>query len=226
VNLKEIRETFREETGRYDLVTSAGSNAGVDKYINSAQKWLDRQLDFEGADAQVTKSLSTASWSTELEGLRAVKSVAVEDPNGDFCYLDRRQFMDVQELLKNSDSSSYGLPRYWSEGRLLPGNRTSGVFKLFTYPAADSAYTLYIEGLFGSTELVSDTDQSFWSALFPMVLVKATFMKAEAFQRNSTGERDLRQSVLDELRGIDHDEVERQLAESDQLKSVWRDILV
>lgn len=225
MNLKEIREAFREDSGRYDLVTANGSDSGVDRFINAAQKWLDRQLDFGGADGLITKSLSTSAWSTEIENLRAAKDVWVENASGDVCPLKKHDAESLYGYVQNGQGVDEAMPRYWANGAFAPGMRTTSSLKLFLYPIPDTSYTLHIDGLFSSAELVSDTDTSFWSVLFPDILIKTVFMKTEAFQRNSTGEADLRRSIVDDLRGLDHDEVEKQIAKVDQIQSSWRDIV-
>lgn len=45
MNLIEIRELFRNTSGRYDLVNDDFSDNGADLFINDAIKWLDSKID-------------------------------------------------------------------------------------------------------------------------------------------------------------------------------------
>lgn len=224
MDLSEIREKFRDLTGRYDLVTPNNTDEGADFYINAGQRWLDRQLDFQGASAETTLSLSTGAYSADVTDLRAVKSVAVGQGGQDFAFLDKREYRPLRAYIENQQNSDQGQPRYYAIGRRAPGGRSVGSEELYFWPPTDGTYTAIVEGLFSSTVLSNNTDESFWSANFPDILIKAAAFRMEAMQRNTQGESDYRQSLQEDLENIDHDEVEEAIAGIDRVNNTWLDI--
>ena len=55
MDLLQARKTFRDLSGRHDLVNEDGSDAGIDFYINEGRKFLDR-LDDSPTAVQSKKS--------------------------------------------------------------------------------------------------------------------------------------------------------------------------
>lgn len=226
MDLSEIREKFRDLSGRYDLVTANGTDEGADFFINAGQRWLDRQLDFQGASAVTTLSLSTDAYSASVNEVRAIKNVGITQDSDDFDFLVKTGYEGLKRHTMVADSSDSDEPRWYAFGRDAPGSRGNFNQEILIWPPTDAQRTLLVEGLFASTELSNDGDESFWSVNFPDILVKATMFKAEAFQRNTSGEQDFRQSLLDDLRGIDHDEVEEMIGDIERVRNSWRDIVV
>src|SRR5690554_3050582 len=95
MNLREIREWVIQQTGRYNLVTSAGTNDfadnGVDKYILAGQRWLDRKFSFGGEEAEIQISAATGDFYFDVAGLRAVRDVLVQNPAEDTATFLARQ---------------------------------------------------------------------------------------------------------------------------------------
>lgn len=231
MTLEEIRKKFRDLTGRTDLVGPQGSDMGADFFINAAQRWLDRKLEFRGGAAELSVALSTGDYSADLgahtstvSGLRAVKSVGVEDSDGDFQFLEREDYKDLKKHTQVASSSDNGTPRSFAIGRLAPANRTESEIRVLFWPPVEGSHTLVVEGLFSSTELQDDSDRSWWSEVHPLILVKAAAFRMEAMQRNTQGESDYRRSLMEDLQGIDHDMVEQDIAGRDQVDNTWRNI--
>jgi len=226
VNLREIREKFVEMTGRYDLVLDASTypDNGANFWINAGQKWLDRQLDFSEAKAELTVSLSTGDFEAEVPGVRAVKSVGVKKDSDTFVYLEKRGYRDLRRYSRVADTSDREVPRYYAIG-LDASTERDGVRELLIWPPADKAYDLEVEGLFATPHLEEDTDTSFWTLEFPEVLIKAAAFRAEPMFRNSTGENDFFRSLQRDVEMIDFDQVEEETTDVDQMKSGWRNIV-
>lgn len=230
MTLAEVREKFVSLSGRYDLVVDATSykDAGADFFVQAGQRWLDREMDFQGSWARITASISAGESKVELDQeIIAIKSVGLRDSSaGDFWYLDRREYQDLQKKLENNTSADRGTPRYWAPAiwRDDLSSTLSNTFSVLVYPESDSSYTLFVEGFYESDPLADEGDESFWSLYHPDILIKAALMKAEPFMRNRSGEQDFKASLLADLRQLDHDVVEQQIAEIDQVDNTWREI--
>lgn len=228
MTLAEVRKKLVTLSGRYDLVEDAidYDDNGADFFIQAGQRWLDRELAFEGELASITISLATSAYAVSLEASRAVKQVGVMDSE-EFDYLQKRSYSDLKKLSAVTSGVDSDRPSYYALGigRSSVSAVTSLADKeLIVWPPADKQYTLVVEGQYQSNPLVQDDSVSFWSEYYPDMLIKAALMKAEPFNRNSTGERDYRQSLLADLLQLDHDVVEEQIAEIDRVDNSWREI--
>lgn len=133
MRLKDFRETFRTVTGRYDLVTSAGADNGLDFFVNAGQRLLDRlvpQLDFMQSRFV---NLTNGDFYVKLTRNRAVQSVWIAD-SSEFCELKKRstQWMrqnyyemfidDVsnQSFGTHTKTNETGTPAYYAIQRIGP----------------------------------------------------------------------------------------------------------
>ena len=73
-------------------------------------------------------------------------------------------------------------------------------------------------GVYFSTPLEHDSDQSFWSDRFPSTLVKAALYQLEQFFRNTEGANDWLLAVQADVRLIEMDLVEE---ESNGINQIW-----
>ena len=85
-------------------------------------------------------------------------------------------------------------------------------------PPPDTTYTLTIWGLFYSPTLsatlaasVWTQTKSFWCEVHPSTLIKAALKELESFYRNTEGTKDYNNSLMDDVRGMDYDDVEGDL---------------
>lgn len=85
-------------------------------------------------------------------------------------------------------------------------------------PPADATYTMTIIGLFESTELVNDTDHSYWTENHPNLLAQAAMRELEIAYRNAEGERSATQAIQREIFNIDKDLAEEESAEINQME--------
>lgn len=215
--LEEVREAFLEATGRYDL--SEGRKPDADFFINAGKRWLDRRLDFQGNAAEILLSISQGDVGLEIEDHRAVKEVGVRDERWNF--LEKKMWRELKAIVPTASTSKRSQPRYYAPGALKRGEKVGGK-KILLWPPADKQYDVLVKALLESVSLEKNEDKNVWSVRYPDILIQAAAMKAEVFQRNSRGVSDMRQQLLDDLRGIDHDVVEEQIANQDFRKDSSR----
>jgi len=81
---------------------------------------------------------------------------------------------------------------------------------ILLFPPADGVYTLSVTGVFFS-KFIDDDDYTYWSKNFPELTIMDGQMMIEAFYRNSSGVRDWLFAMEPFLKGIDKDEVRREM---------------
>lgn len=225
MNLLEIREWFRRESGRHDLVKDDGSNNGADAYINAGQRYLDRLVEFKKSQGRQFVEVSAGTYSVQINTARVIETVWVMNT-------DSRTELDP--LTINEASTKYpqpfpdigqGRPIYWYAGqaRIVPeSDRNDGGQGIASYqdiiygphydldmvtflPPPDGDYTIEVRGKFYSPKLVNDTDLSEWSVSHDQVLVLAALRAVEIFQRNTQGVRDWEDAIVRELGPFEND---------------------
>ena len=85
---------------------------------------------------------------------------------------------------------------------LIYGDHYTSISVLLV-PATDTALTVTIVGQFYSPDLVNDIDKSFWTEVYPHLLVEATCYQIESSLRNSEGMKDKMIAINMQLAGID-----------------------
>lgn len=85
-------------------------------------------------------------------------------------------------------------------------------------PAADQAYTIIVKGRWWSWTLSADTDENYWSATHPEVLIFAARWVYEAGRRNTAGMNDFLGAIAPYLKNINNDMVQEEIAEINELE--------
>jgi hypothetical protein len=96
---------------------------------------------------------------------------------------------------------------------------------IIVMPPPDATYTLSIWGLFYSPTLSATLAagtwtqvKSFWTEVHPEILLSAGLFKLESFYRNTEGAKDFKQTVMDDMTGLDFDSVEEDLVGDLQMR--------
>ncbi len=91
-----------------------------------------------------------------------------------------------------------------------------GTYKAVWFaPVATAGSVLQITGDFFSPTLVNEYDTSYWTELYPNVLISAARMILEGTYRNTEGVKDLLADIKIILKGIDSDLVVQEMAAGD-----------
>lgn len=242
MNLSTLRAQFEEVSGRSDLVNSDGSDNGANFYIQAGQKYLDRRSNFTKHVGRIFFNISAGDYAAVFQHCRAVHKVFVADADerveltkvdydtlrgktyypDDYSQIDQAQpvyYSPAFLRLANDPSQtlSSGGQGVASLLDVSPGTdyEYNGVIFL---PPADQAYTLEVRGLFYSTPLTADTDESYWSVAEPQVLLKAAMRELEVFYRNTEGVKDWTAAIEADLFGLDSDGVEEGIADVTQME--------
>ena len=136
---------------------------------------------------------------------------------------DTNNFVQMFTEMDTNRPANYSpaMLRMQPDGTILPGDESGGIGGFMdvmpqdeqTYngvvflPPSDGSYTIEVVGHFYSNELLQDTDNSFWSAAHPEVLIMAAQRMIEVFHRNSAGIADWDLVIGSATTGIDMDGV-------------------
>lgn len=205
MNLLDVRKKFIELSGRIDLVKDLGKykDNGANFYIQAGQDFLDRRRTTAKSQGRYFESLSAGEWYASFPRCRSIKNVWVNDDQG-------RSEMEKRNLiwLRNEypdpiADTDQGTPLYYSPSvlRTIDSSEMNSVGSFFNYvmtdddlyrgviilPPPDESVVIEVWGNFLSTELTSDTSESYWTINHPMDLVFAALYMLEVSYRNMEG---------------------------------------
>lgn len=243
-----IRYNVVTDSGRHDLVLDYGagdySDNGCNRYINEAQRYLDRMLSYKGDKAWLYKPLTANSSHITFNRARYISEVWISSTTGDRALLTmkslpwlRQEYGDVP--VTDLDSAT---PMYWAP--LIPGLApeqyaetsstltTAGLVDLqylsygnyyitdgiIIMPPTDIALTVEVLARFYSKTLVNDADVSFWTVNDPGILEDYTRLLFEQkLHRNSEGARDFLLPIEEKVRQIYYDMISEETSQPSRL---------
>ena len=218
-----IRQKVAELSGRYDLITSEGNDAGLDFFIQAGLKFLDRQLDIERLTARDSFDLSAGENTVRIPRTRIIKRVKVTDVYGVSITLSKITNDEYQELVKGGDvtgdRSLYYVPHSLRTVEEVYDYQTEPIvsaIKIFPTPIRDLIVEVY--GNFYSRPLVENTDRNFWSVHYPELLIQSSLLQIEKFMRNTEGVNDQLNALMLDIRQLDFDHVSQQIVDVDQME--------
>jgi hypothetical protein len=108
---------------------------------------------------------------------------------------------DYEELMFKS-----GTTEHWNYNGIL------------IMPPTEDAMTVSILGRFKSKDMSTDTDQTWWTEQHPDLLILAAMWSLEGFYRNTEGQRDYMNMIVDGLNDLDKDMVEEEVQDADEME--------
>ena len=239
MNFLQLRQKFRDLSGRFDLVDSVGVDTGAGFYINEGRKFLDRMDETQKSWGTCYKFMDTGFWSVQFPYCRAIKEVWAGSTTAKW-QLEKKRLQDLIEgyLLGLPSSRTNGIPEYYAPciSRYVPENATVNSIESFLgwvdIPSGNASdfnailvnvptsekLTMIINGLFYSAELVNDTDENYWSAVHPMLLYMAAMRQVEINNRNTQGVNDWTSAIATDMKQLGMDLVEELISESSQME--------
>ena len=236
MNLLQLRTKFRELSGRFDLVgdsTTGYADTGADFFINEGRKFLDRLDETQKSWATCFRFMNVGFYSAQFPYCRAVKEVWAASTSAKW-QLKKKSLQDLIEgyLTGAPNIRSTGIPLYYSPciTRYVPENATPLTLESFSgwidIPSGNAheynavivnvptseKLTILINGLFYSAELVNNTDENYWSAAHPMLLIMAAMRQTEVVNRNTQGVNDWENAIASDMRTLGFDLVEELIA--------------
>ena len=239
MNFLQLRQKFRDLSGRFDLVDSVGVDLGAGFFINEGRKFLDRMDETQKSWGTCFKFMEIGFWSVQFPYCRAIKEVWAASSSARW-QLEKKRTQDLIEgyLTGLPSSRTNGVPEYYAPciTRTIPENVTVNSLESFLgwvdIPSGNASefnavlvnvptsekLTIIINGLFYSAELVNDTDENYWSAVHPMLLYMAAMRQVEINNRNTQGVNDWTSAIGTDMKQLGMDLVEELIAESSQME--------
>lgn len=242
MTLLSVRTLAVKLSGRYDLVNEdgtpaeAGSDNGMNSFINSGQRYLDMLVDSKKSDGVRYDSLAIDGWYLPITNIRAIETVWVNSTTARW-ELERKDLWWMKENYSDLISASTsGDAEYWAPALLrgidITNKDSIGTF--FNYslaqvgyenysgivilPKTDVALVVETSGKFWSPTLTNDTDTSYWTEVHEMLLVWATLRQVEISYRNKEGASDWEQAIASYIIGLDKDEIQEQISNVDVME--------
>lgn len=242
MTLLSVRTLAVKLSGRYDLINEdgdtpeAGTDNGMNSFINSGQKYLDMLFDSKKGDGVRYDTLAIDGWYVPITGIRAIEDVWVNDTTESW-QLDRKSLWWMKENYNDLISStSSGDAEYWAPAliRGIDVTNKDSLGAFFNYslaqtnyenysgiiilPKTDVALVVETSGKFWSPTLTSDTDISYWTEVHEMALVWATLRQLEISYRNKEGASDWEAAIASYVIGLDKDEIQEQISNVDAME--------
>ena len=239
MNYLQMRQKFRDLSGRFDLVDSVGVDLGAGFFLNEGRKFLDRLDETQKSWGTCFRFLNVGKYSVQFPYCRAIKEVWAAT-TAERWQLEKKNIQDLINgyMLDIPSERSTGNPLYYSPciTRAIPENQPISSFESFlgwvdipsgnaheynailvSVPASEKL-TILINGLFYSAELVNDTDENFWSVAHPMLLYMAAMRQVEVVNRNTQGVKDWESSIGNDVKTLGFDLVEEISAETSEME--------
>ena len=214
MNLLEIRQQFVRMSGRYDLANEDHSDNGANFFIKAGQKYLDRLNTYEKATLRLRWPVEQGQHRLFISQVRSIKHVWYYHGTERYELIERT----VEQLKKwypRWGQTDSGAPMLYGIDKAVTG---TGNTRLYVMPPVDAGGEIVVEGLFYARELLTDEDTSYWSEMYPNVLVMAALRELEVFYRNTQGLKDWENAIQSELHAFEMDLVERETADATQME--------
>jgi hypothetical protein len=238
MNLVQLREKFREVSGRYDLVNDDFSDNGADFYITEASKWLDRAIETTKSWGTYLVSITAGTWYVKVPLSRAIKEAWITTAEGKW-QLEKKRLQDLIAAFYTELPANWtnGTPEYYSPTitRYIPEDMTAVSLAVFAasvgvldqphmeYNAlimsapVDQAAVVEVHGLFYSFPLSLDDDENYWSVHHPLLLIQAAVRQTYILSGNKPLSEIYGQNINDDLGRIDKELVEQIISEIDEM---------
>lgn len=233
MNLIEIREKFKELSGRYDLVNDDNSDNGANFFINEGSKYLDRLHKSKNSWTYNFQPLAEGEYVISIPYCRAISKVIISSNDNEW-EVERKSleyvlgyYFPIQSSYENGKPSYYAISLVHPTMGDFTGYNTETLLTaissihsadgrefnaiIFNVPA-EGDLTVAIKGLFYSPLLINDEDVNYWSDIHPMLLVMAAIRQTEVLNRNIEGIRTWTESIMNEIKEIGQDWIEEESA--------------
>jgi hypothetical protein len=203
MDLFHLRQQFGILSGRYDLVE--GSPTLVTDLINQGSRYLDRITNHKKSAAAHFTFLDINEYQVSFPVCRTLKEVWVSSLTKKWP-LYKKPLQDIIFSYLSSGTIVPGTPSYYAPTltRSIPEGTDLAAFASYMttidvqpntsydysaiviVPPTSEKLMVDIRGLFYSKELVADTDENYWSASHPFILLQAALRELDIFDQNKT----------------------------------------
>ena len=222
MDFADIRAKFIDISGRSDFADRAGD--GSEFFIKAGHRFLERLISSPRVicDDSVNTVASTDNIITD--DYRAIKEVWIKDATlGDNPWVKLDNITYSEYLNIKSDSSDEGLPKYWTQYTTDQQDQTNTEkLGVILHPTPDAVYSVKILAMCSEDfNDYSETGVTYWSEMYPELVVLASLYQLEIFYRNTEGAKDWLGAIQLTIKGIDFDNVEQELADVNTMRDSY-----
>ena len=199
-------------------------DAGADRFIQSGQNWLDRQLGFTAPQSVYEAILQAGQYSLELTDFRYVDRMDIEYDGGIY----KLNMVDLDDLTER-----FGVPPvidgegYVGEPLAYTPNGKPYVFSIAPYgdgdnrlvvvmPPPDRPVRVRFYGGQYTQQPSDDSHETWWTAIHPETLILAARMRlALARHRSAQETEDYRKAIEKDLNQIRRDKAQEEINAAD-----------
>lgn len=219
MTLAEVRKLLVTLSGRFDLVQDTVDYAdnGADFFIRSGHRMLDSMTTHAKSEGFSEVYLIEGIQEYALTDFLSIRSIQVSTDSG-VVTLTKKSEQEINEGL----AEGAGVPRFYSLYTAIKSplerNRERAYQRLSMklFPSPEEGLIARVFGRITKT-LIEETDFSFWTLQAPETLVRAALYQMESFHRNSQGMRDYMNGIMQDIRNLDYDLIESEVAELNQM---------
>ena len=212
---------------------------GANFYLQNGQRMLDRKFTDRKGMAWYKEDISAGAYSLDFRYCKFIEEVWAKASGEGRYRLEKKSLAWMRNTYGDAYADQdQGMPVYFAEKVLNLGPDqvalTAATYEteftgdaeelmladtdhvLYTgilfMPPADTTYTISVKGKFDSPSLVdgADTLTTYWTERHPDALVLAGMWSLEGFGRNTAGQQDYLQMILDILNDVDAEEAENE----------------
>jgi hypothetical protein len=250
MNLLDIRKKVVGISGRYDLIVDSvdWADFGMDYYIQSGQRYLERSLGVTPATAKLFQSVAAGAFLASFRNCRSVQELWVMDENSR-TKVGRVTEPDMKMMFPRYSNNIYsenptlitsGRPTYYVPVNLrrspVEENPTTGdAPSLSSYldtvspadpsmngvlfmPPTDKVYTIEVVGLFYDATLTSNMDENYWTINHPDILVRAALRELAIDFAGSKTVVEWTRTIGEYLLGIEKDAIDQEISEITEME--------
>ena len=224
------------------------ADAGADKFITMGQRDLERRLGRGPVKAKMLIDIDAGDYLISFQNCRVIQSVSVMDSEGKYEVVKltpptlrqlSTQWDTGNPWMKPFDDMTQGRPwiyyptnlRRSPDGGSFSGDsatllsylevsstevtNTSGMVIL---PPADKDYVIEVEGVFYNSTLSGNTDENYWSVMYPQLLIQSALLQHDKLYRGKSSATQREQDLQLALMDIEKDIVDEESTTIDQME--------
>lgn len=215
------------------------ADRGANEFINAGQRWLDRLFDYHKSAAWIYKPLVSGESLVTFSSARYIKEIWIVE-NGVRRPLPRSTWQMLRDTYRQTDHSltTPAPPQHWAPIPVgLGGNQSRyadgddldplevgvdgyndivfgdhwPVQGILIMPPPEAGSTLEVCAVWRQSDLVNDTDKTYWTVEAPELLTRAARWQIEIdLHRNRTGIADYEAALGGDLRRLYHSLVDEE----------------
>lgn len=224
------------------------ADAGADKFITMGQRDLERRLGRGPVKGKMLVDVDAGDYLVFFQMCRTIHSVSIMDSEGKYEVVKltpptlralSTQWEASNPWMKPFAKMTQGRPQiyYPTNLRRVPdgGDFSGDSATLLSYldvintkvtntsglvflPPADKAYVVEIEGVFYNSTLAANTDENYWSVMYPQLLIQSALLQYDKLYRGKSSATQREQDLQLALMDIEKDIVDEESTTIDQME--------